>query len=325
MPAAPEVQASASPAGPEEIGEEDVVRVSTSLVTIHANVIRRDGKPAPSLRQEDFSVFEDGVKQDLALFEPVNRPFTIVLLIDVSGSVRPRLKAIAEAASVLVNSLKDDDQIVVLTFGSETKEILKLSKVRDLRNNPLTLFPGGSTRLYDAVDLVIAKYLRRLPGRKAVLMLTDGIDSTLSNGPAGGSFIADSTRNLRDAEELDALFYAVQYNTWIEPVNTVPKGMKMEDLRKLWEVSSTEYLQALAYKTGGRLYRADSIGELAPAFASVVEELSREYSLGYYPRRVPREGERRLIKVRTNSPDLVVRARDSYLSTSPTPKPPRAK
>jgi hypothetical protein len=99
----------------------------------------------------------------------------------------------------------------------------------------------------------------------------------------------------------------------------------MEDLRKLWEVSSTEYLQALAYKTGGRLYRADSIGELAPAFASVVEELSREYSLGYYPRRVPREGERRLIKVRTNSPDLVVRARDSYLSTSPTPKPPRAK
>jgi len=319
----PKAQASASPttSGPEEIGEEDIVRVNTSLVTIHANVIRRDGKPAPSLRQEDFSVYEDGVKQDLAVFEPVDRPFTIVLLIDVSGSVRPRLKEIAEAANVLVKSLKDDDQIVALTFGSETQEVLKLTKVRDLSHDRMTLLPGGSTRLYDAVDLVIAKYLRRLPGRKAVVMLTDGLDGILTNGPGWGSFIADSTRNLRDAEELDALFYAVQYNTWIEPINRVPKGMKAEDLRKLWEERSTEYLQGLAYKTGGRVFRADSVTDLTPAFASVVEELSRQYSLGYYPRRVSRDGERRLIKVRVNSPDLVVRARDSYLSTSLTSKP----
>lgn len=323
----PEVQASSSPtiAGPEEIGEEDVVRINTSLVTVHTNVISRDGRPAPTLRKEDFSIYEDGIKQDLAVFEPVNTPFSVVLLIDVSGSVKPRLNAIVEAANTLVNSLKADDQVAILTFASVAKEVLKLSKVRDLRNNKLSLLPGGSTRLYDAVDLVISKYVRRLPGRKAVVMLTDGLDSSLINSYYIGSFIADAAKNLRDAEELDALFYAVQYNTWIELVDNVPNGMKVEDLRKLMEERSTEYLQGLAYKTGGRVYRADGISDLAPAFAAVVEELSRQYSLGYYPRRAARGGERRLIKVRVNSPDLVVRARDSYLSTLSTSKPAAAK
>lgn len=318
-PAGPEAQTSVSPtvSGPEEIGEEDVVRVDTSLVTIHANVIGRDGKPAHSLRQEDFSVYEDGAKQDLAVFEPIDRPFTVVLLIDTSGSVGPRLKAIAEAAKVLVNSLRPDDQLVILTFNSEIREALKLARVRDLMGKGMTLWPGGSTRLYDAVDFVITKYLLRLPGRKAVVMLTDGIDGIVSNGPDGGSFITSDASNLRKAEELDALIYAVQYNTWVDPINRVPAGMKEDELRKFWEESSTQYLKSLTEKTGGRLYRADTVGDLAPAFASVVEELSRQYSLGYYPQRLPQKGERRLIKVRVNSPDLVVLARDSYVSKAP--------
>jgi len=318
-PAGPEAQTSASPSvsGPEEIGEEDVVRVNTSLVTIHANVIGRDGKPAPSLRQKDFNLYEDGVKQDLAVFEPVVRPFTVVLLIDTSGSVRSRLKAIADAANVLVNSLRADDQLVGLIFGSEIREVLKLTRVRDLRGKEMTLWPGGITRLYDAVDLVMAKYLQRLPGRKALVMLTDGIDGTVSNGPDGGSYIETFEGNLRKAEELDALIYAVQYNTWVDPINRVPAGMKEDELRKFWEERSTEYLKSLTEKTGGRLYRADTVGDLAPAFASVVEELSRQYSLGYYPKRLPQQGARRLIRVSVNSPNLVVRARDSYISKSP--------
>jgi VWFA-related protein len=317
-PTGPEAQTSVShvASGPEEIGEEDVIRVNTSLVTIHANVIGRDGKPAPSLRKEDFSVYEDGVKQDLAVFEPVDRPFTVVLLIDTSGSVGPRLNAIGKAASVLVNSLRPDDQLVILTFDSEIREVLKLATVRDLMGKGLTLWSRGNTRLYDAVDFVIGKYLRHLPGRKAVVLLTDGIDGIVSNGPDGGSYIATDESNLRKAEELDALIYAVQYNTWVDPINRVPAGMKEDELRKFWEERSTQYLKSLTEKTGGRLYRADTVGDLAPAFASVVEELSRQYSLGYYPHR-PQQGERRLIKVRVNGPDLVVHARDSYVSKSP--------
>lgn len=185
----------------------------------------------------------------------------------------------------------------------------------------MTLSPGGGTALYDAVDLVIATYLRRLPGRKAVIMLTDGIDGVFSNGPDGGSFIATAESNTRDAEELDALFYAVQYNTWVDPINNVPKGMKVEELRKLWEERSTAYLQSLTQKTGGRLYRADSVLDLAPAFASIVQELSRQYTLGYYPHNPPRAGERRRIKVRASSTDLLVHARDSYVSRSPESRP----
>lgn len=305
----------------EALGEDDVVRVDTSLVTIHADVVSRDGKPATSLQSDAFSVYEDDVKQDLAFVEPVERPFTVVLLIDSSGSVRPRLKAIADATKILIDNLRPDDQIVGVSFDYETREVMKLTRVRDLRDKGMNLTSGGGTRLYDAVEFVIGRYLRRLPGRKAVVMLTDGIDGTMTDGPDGGSFVATADSNVRDAEELDALFYAVQYNTWVEPIDRPRSGMTDTELRKFWEERSTAYLQSLTQKTAGRMYRADNLGDLAPAFASIVAELSRQYSLGYYPKRSPQEGERRRIKVRVTSPDLVVRARDSYVSKSPSAKP----
>jgi hypothetical protein len=92
------------------VGDGDFLHIDTSLVTILANVIGRDGSPAPDMRQGDFSVYEDDVKQEIAFFEPVDRPFTVVLLIDSSTSVDAQLKEIVKAARVLVDRLRPDDQ-----------------------------------------------------------------------------------------------------------------------------------------------------------------------------------------------------------------------
>jgi VWFA-related protein len=155
------------------------------------------------------------------------------------------------------------------------------------------------------VDFAASQYLRRLPGRKAVVLLTDGVDL--------GSFITTAEASLHDAEEYDALFYTVQYRT------TEPEPRPIEKAEKEYERATT-YLRDLAEKTGGRHYRAEDMGDLSPAFASIVKELSYQYSLGYYPTRPPQPGERRRIRVRVSRSDLVIHTRDSYVFKSPEAK-----
>ncbi len=285
-----------------EVGDGDILHIDTSLVTILANVIGRDGSPAPDMRQDDFSVYEDDVRQEIAFFEPVDRPFTVVLLIDSSTSVDAQLKEIAKAAKVLVDRLRPDDQLVIITFDAMVKEVLKLTKIRELRGGWIKISPHGGTRLYDAVDFAASQYLRRLPGRKAVVLLTDGVDL--------GSFMTTAEGSLHDAEEYDALFYTVQYKT------SQPQPRPIEKVQQEYE-RATAYLRELAEKTGGRHYRAEDMGDLSPAFASVVKELSSQYSLGYYPTRPPKPGERRRIRVRVSRSDLVIHTRGSYVFKSP--------
>jgi len=155
------------------------------------------------MREDDFSIYEDDVKQDIAFFEPVDRPFTVVLLIDSSTSVDAQLTEIVKAAKVLVDTLRPDDQLVIVTFNARVREVQKLTKIRELRGKWVKISPHGGTRLYDAVDFAASRYLRRLPGRKAVVLLTDGVDF--------GSFITTAADSLHEVEEYDALFYTVQY------------------------------------------------------------------------------------------------------------------
>ena len=288
-----------------EVGDGDTLRIDTSVVTILANVIGRDGKPAPDMRQDEFSVYEDDVKQDIAFFEPVDRPFTVVLLIDSSTSVEAQLKEIVKAAKVLIDHLRPEDQLVIVTFNKKVKEVLKLTKIRELRDESVKISPQGGTRLYDAVDFAASQYLRRLPGRKAVVLLTDGVDL--------GSFITTAEGSLHDAEEYEALFYSVQYKTAEDQLRP-PEKVQQEYER------GTTYLRELAEKTGGRHYRAEDMGDLSPAFTSIVKELSCQYSLGYYPTRPPQAGERRRIRVRASRSDLVIHTRDSYIFKSPDAK-----
>jgi VWFA-related protein len=224
--------------------------------------------------------------------------------------------------------------------------------------------PGSGTRLYDAVDKVINEHLNHVEGRKAIVLFTDGVDTTSKK--------ARYEDNVRDAEELDALIYPIEFDTYSDmsvwgPGGGQSSGSVMIDIlgtifgggnsrgnhggrgggggggwpggggggagdsREEYE-RGDRYLHDLARVTGARLYNADQ--NLDVAFRSVAEELRRQYSLGYYPRRTPQPGERRSIRVRVNRPELAVRARESYVfkpgatnasqggSQSPSQKPP---
>ena len=195
-------------AGPEEVGEGDVVRVDTTLVSIPVSVMDRDGKFIPDLNKDDFRVWEDGVEQRVAYFASTEKPFTVALLIDTSGSTRFRLTEIQDSAIAFVEQLRPEDRVMVVCFSDKVKHLTK-GATNDralLRDAIRRTEPGDGTRLYDAVNEVINEDFNKIEGRKAIVLFTDGVDTTSKRGTY------EST--VRDAEELDALIYPVEYDTF---------------------------------------------------------------------------------------------------------------
>ena len=203
---------------PEEVGDDDVLSVNTTLVTIPVSVMDRAGKYIPDLRKEDFRVFEDGVEQQVAYFATVEKPFTVALLIDTSGSTRYRMEEMQDAAITFVDQLRPEDRVMVVAFDDSVRVLSEPTTDHyALRQAIRRANRGEGTRLYDAVDFVIHQRFNRIDGRKAIVLFTDGVDTTSKH--------ASYQSTVRDAEEADALIYPVQYDTYNASVtNNYPGG-----------------------------------------------------------------------------------------------------
>lgn len=334
----PAAQPDQKPTGPEEVDAGDVIKVSTTLVTIPVSVMDRDGRYVPNLVKDDFRIWEDGVEQEVAFFQSVDKPFSVVLMLDTSPSTQFRLEDIQNAAIDFINQLRPDDRVMVVSFNDQIKVLSDFTTDRSKLNRAIQrAHTDDGTRLYDAIDMVINQQLSRVQGRKAIVLFTDGVDTTSKR--------ADFEMNITDAQELDALIYPVQYDTsqdmnvgggnypmpqvdvWGQILGGIFGGGRggmgrrgggggyprsRGTARSDYEIAS-RYLEELANASGGREYRADSLQNMSTAFANVAEELRRQYSIGYYPKRPPQAGQRRQIRVRAKQPNLAVRARDSYI------------
>ena len=323
--------------GPEEVDEGDIVRVNTNLVTVPVSVLDRQGRFIPNLKREDFSIFENGVEQSVAFFEPSEKPFTVALVLDTSASTHFHLWEIKEAAIAFAKQLRPQDRVLVVSFNDQV--LLLTEATNDLGIVETVIEEnansGNSTRLYDAVDLTIRERLNKIKGRKAIVLFTDGVDTASQQATYQGT--------LRQAEELDALIYPIQYDTsdYIQAMQSAGNGtitVTTTNRGLFGTTSSTQtysvpgsggpipgstkadyeraehYLHALADKTGGRVYEANDTRQLADAFTRIAEELRRQYSLGYYPKTDNADGnERRDIRVKVRQPNLAVKARAGYL------------
>jgi Ca-activated chloride channel family protein len=298
--------------------DDDVVRISTALVTVPVSVMDRQGRFIDHLRREDFLIYEDGVEQEVAFFETADKPFTVALVLDVSDSARLKLAEIQEAAVAFLGQLHPADRVIVIAFNRDVSLMTEATSdharaaaaIRRTRT-------GGGTSLYEAVSEATARRLRGVGGRKAVVIFTDGVDTSSKR--------ASFESTLHAADELDALVYTVQYGTAGEVAGgltgvqnpmggqlVTAKGEPIEAAYKRGEL----YLRLLADGTGGRAFHAGSPGRLAEAFGRIAEELRRQYSLGYYPKNRSAGGKRRRLQVRVGMPDATVRARGGYTYTS---------
>jgi Ca-activated chloride channel homolog len=282
---------------------------SVNLVTVPALVMDRNGRYIANLKSEDFKIYEDGVEQTISYFASVERPFTVALMLDVSGSTQLQLTQIREAANTFVSRLRFNDRLMALTFDGQINLLTEAADVATIRRSRLHIPPvTDGTVLYDAVDFTL-KRMAQIPGRKAVVLMTDGVDQ---------SSRASLKTTLDDLAEQDVLFYTVQYNTLPQLPERLSQIKSEKARRKVRErlmkgyAVSEPYLRALAEKTGGRYYRADDLQDVGPAFEAITAELGVEYTLGYYPKENSDGSAERGIKVRVRYPNMIVRARDSY-------------
>jgi VWFA-related protein len=317
------------PANPED----EVYKVDTNLVTMPVSVLDRDGRFISGLQQKDFKIFDNGVEQKVEYFQSVEQPFTVVLLIDVSPSTRYQIEEIQNAAISFTNQLRPNDRVMVISFDDTVHVLTYPTNDRNqLRAAIRTTRFGDGTSLYEAVDQALNREMKRVEGRKAIVLFTDGVDTT--------SRMASFESTVGDAEETDTLIYPIRYNTlqpgnggWNGGRNPRRRGGIFDDL--LGQILTggsirvvggggsgqspaeyargQQYLNLLAQNSGGREFEADTLVNLEAAFSGIAEELRRQYSIGYSPDNPGQPGERRQIKIRVMRPDVVVRAKNSYI------------
>ena len=303
------------PANGDAKDEGEVVRVETNLITIPVSVFDRHGLYIPGLRQTEFRIFEDGVEQEIAYFGTADKPFTVVLMLDTSPSTEYKIDEIHRAAEAFVDQLSPQDSVIVIEFNSSVKVQTDATTDRQKIYKAINRARfGNGTSLYNAVDEALRKQLSRITGRKAVVLFTDGVDTTSRKNSY------DSTLNY--AEESDSLIFPIYYNTYFDnrrrTSTTFPDifggplimaGTTAEDY-----ALGRKYLEDLADATGGRVFRPESTpGGLTAAFEGIAEELRRQYNIGYVPKDEGKPGQRKQIKIRVNRPNLLLRARDSYI------------
>lgn len=295
--------------------QDDVIRIDTNLITVPATVLDRDGRYITNLKKEQFCIFEDGVEQEIAVFDQVEKPFTILLLIDNSGSMNHYLPNLARAANVFVKQLRPDDQLAVAVFSDKKRIqiLLEPTKVKNLQLKISLNKRMGDyfTATFDAVENGI-EYMKKFQGRRAIVLFTDGEQYGIK---------ASAKSNFRDAEEQESLIYTIRFGVF--PTHQpgysdyLTKKTKLSQKTELKLVEKANfYLQSLTQKTGGRSYEIDNITDLEKTFASVADELGRQYSLGYYSKEQAQAGQKRQIKVKVLQPNLAVRARESYVIES---------
>lgn len=312
----------ANPAGPD--AEDSILRVETNLVTIPVSVFDKHGLYIPGLRQKDFKIFEDGVEQEIAYFGTTDKPFTVALLLDTSPSTEYKIDEIHAAAEAFVNLLGPNDRVIVIEFNSSVKvqQEATTDRVKIVKAINRAKF-GDGTSLYNAVDEALRKQLGKVEGRKAVVLFTDGVDTTSRKNSYDGT--------LSYAEETDSLIFPIYYDTYFDSrrraASTLPdifgRTMTPSGVSASDYAFGKKYLEDLAEATGGRVFTPEATpGGLTAAFEGIAEELRRQYNIGFIPKGEGRPGQRKIIKVRVNRPNLVLRARDSYVvgtSTAPAP------
>jgi len=295
----------------------EVLKVETNLITIPVSVFDRNGLYVASLRQQDFRIFEDGIEQEIAYFGKTDKPFTVALVLDTSLSSEFKIEDIKRAARAFVDQLEPQDSVLVIEFNNGVKVRTKATNDREQIYKAIDKADFNSgTSLYNAVDEALRKQLSQHQGRKAVVLFTDGVDTTSRKNSYDGT--------LNYAEESDALIFPIYYNTYSDVRGRQnssvwgvlsEKGTRPEDY-----ALGKKYLEDLADVTGGRVFRPESTpGGLTAAFEGIAEELRRQYSIGYIPNKEGKSGQRKQIKIRVNRPNLVIRTRDSYIVGAAAP------
>lgn len=346
-------------AAPEEVGEGDVVRVDTELVAVPTVVTDRNRQPVTGLLPENFALFEDGQQQAITNFASTEAPFEIALLLDTSGSTRPELQLIRDAATEFVKMLRPGDRLAIVAFKNVLRDnslepVIQIQSaltsdrrlIQDAINNIGT---SSGTPFYDSLNRIAEQVFQNSPrpevvGRRAVVALTDGVDSSsdadfsqaqakLLRAGLACYFIEVDTegyvgaRLLKDCQDDDRLGLSVKqlerFRRVFDPEARpelyedfcrLSQNRRLEISRRLYELARRE-MNDIARLSGGHNFAVADLSGARAAFAQVARELGTQYSLAYYPSNKTHDGRFRQIRVELRNVMYAgVRAREGYFS-----------
>jgi VWFA-related protein len=317
--------------------EQDVetLKIDTNLVTVPVIAISRTGSYIADLKKEEFKLTEDGVAQEIAFLASIDAPFYVVLMLDTSGSTKEKLPLIQSAAMSFLEQIRPNDKVKIISFDGELRNWNDFTGDKTILRSAISKTrTGGGTRVYDAVQLALDS-LRPIQQRKAIVLFSDGGDAYSQRSSA------EST--VRDLDESGVIVYPIRFETRADTEklqqDAAVNGSKLSrrserenpltrkgplgnplqendtvypELDKMY-IKADLYLRKLADRSGGQLYRADSVASLPQAFAAIAAELRTQYLLGYYPTNKNDNAAYRKIQVKTSRKDIAIRSRRGYL------------
>ena len=294
----------------QEIGEGDIVRVDSQLVTLNMSVIDRNtNRGLVGLGRSDFKLFENGAEQQILQFESSAAPFDLILLIDLSGSTREKVALIRAAALRFVNAARPFDRVGVVSFAGKPTVVSPLTLDRQVLRNRISEIEtaaAGDTKLYDATDFAATFVLKETQNKRrtALVLMSDGLDGSIEGVQGDGSRLPyqDLINRLQE-------FDGVLYTLWL---NTRYVALHERDTQPEAFDDAYDQMQELASVGGGLFYEVQRLQDLAGAYERVVADLGTVYSLAYRPSDKARDGKWRAIKVTVNRPSAVARGKRGY-------------
>lgn len=269
--------------------DEEIVKVDSSLVVLNATITDAKGAAVSGLKQAQFKIFEDGAEQKIDFFQTEETPFAAVILLDTSGSMERRVSMARSATINFLDGLRSGDSAAIYNFDSKVSLVQDFSNSRDMPPSAFDLKASGMTVLNDAVFKAAVELSSRPEKRRAIIILSDGAD-TMSKKSAD--------KALKAALAANAVIY------------TVDMAAADTDMRE--KARSQGALKNFAEKSGGLFIPTPGGAAMRDAFKNIVRELGAQYTLGYQPTNLKRDGKWRAIELKVARPNLTIRTRKGY-------------
>ncbi|HXM49203.1 MAG TPA: VWA domain-containing protein [Pyrinomonadaceae bacterium] len=304
---------------------DEVITTDTSLVQLNIGVVDKQGHAVTSLSQNDFAIFEDGVRRPILSFEPTEAPFSLVLMLDMSGSTVNFRQQIRGAALRFLDALSPYDRVAVVEFnGKGVKSLLGFSTDRRKIAYAITLATGaGETPLYEALKFSLKELAHEGKRRKAIVVLTDGLDTEVRNrdraivAKASDADVTTAIKPETNSQVVTVLNQADREGVTIFPLSLPsgdPKRLPLPDpaITAMYEAAHAR-LQLLANRTGGRIHEIQSLTDMAKLYAQVAADLRTLYTIAYQaPNPSSHDGKWRQIRVDIARADLVASTKPGY-------------
>jgi VWFA-related protein len=315
---------------PLALGQEpdEVVRTNVALVQLNVGVVDPRGRAVTSLSRNDFTVYEDGVKQPILHFEPTYAPFSLVLLLDTSGSTVNFRQQFKQAAWRFLDALAPEDRVAVIQFNAKVKSLAGFSTDRKKTAYAIQIADGaGETHFYDALKYALNELDKEGDKRrKAIVVMTDGLDTQMRNSDRASLAKVQTDEEAIAAIDAKAsgLLNAVLTAADRQGVSIYPLALPSGDPKRLplpdpvitgiYSAARTR-LQTLADRSGGRLNEIHKLEQMAQLYAEVAAELRALYTVAYQARgERARDGKWHAIKIEVDQPELIVRTKPGYYS-----------